>query len=898
MEIQIIDTKVLTGPNYWSVKHSRLIQMKMDLGAYEYKPTNQLPGFKERLVQLLPGLFKHRCSPGYEGGFLERMTEGTWLGHVIEHVALELQSLSGMDVAFGRTRSVINNPGIYHVVFAYTTPKAGIYAGQAAVEIVQAVALNKDCLLVKHLHTLKKIAAEEKWGPSTNAIAEEATKRNIPVTRLNKGSLIMLGQGIKRKMIWAAVADNTSGVSIDIAGNKQLTKELLMAAGIPVPKGSTVKSSAGITAAVRSVGLPVTIKPVSANQGKGVTTRLYCWQSILEAFENARKYAEETMIEQHIEGYDYRLLIVNFKLIAASLRLPASVTGNGRSTIQELIDEKNKHPWRGTGHSLPLTLIETDEETHRLLQSQQLTFQTVLPPGKALQLKNAANLSKGGSAIDVTDLVHPDNRKIAEQAARLLNLNICGVDIISKDISVPFYENNAAILELNASPGLRMHLFPSEGQPRNVAKPIVDLLFKPGDNGRIPIVAITGTNGKTTTTKLTAHIMTQAGRRTGHTTTDGIYINGEKIMKGDCSGPRSAGVVLKDPTVEWAIFECARGGILREGLGFDNSAISIVTNIANDHLGIDDIHTMEQMARVKQVVPLSTCPEGYAVLNADDPFVYAMKAAISCNIALFSTNGFTEALAAHSLNGGLVAFTENQHLLVKEGSEVKIAVALSDIPLTENGSMKFMIQNVLGATLAVFISGIGATQIINGLRTFLPGPEQNPGRMNHFTIGKAHVIIDYVHNIPGIEAVHEYLAQTSFSRKTGIISATGDRKEEDIIAFGRWAAKTFDFIIINEQHVSRGRSNAALTALLYKGIKREMPALPVATVYGEAPALEYALNNACAGELIFAAIDNIESVIQFINTLQAQSAASSFAKQPQLYSLSIPESIAPIELLK
>ncbi|MBP9933627.1 MAG: cyanophycin synthetase, partial [Chitinophagaceae bacterium] len=633
--MKILEIKVMKGPNYWSVRRHKLVVMLLDLEDLEQKPTDKIPGFLERIKNMFPTMFSHRCSEGVEGGFFTRVEEGTWMGHVIEHIALELQTLAGMETGFGRTRST-SKEGVYHVVFSYIEEEVGKATATASVEIARRLVEGEDFDINGFIQELREIREKVRLGPSTGSIVTEAIHRGIPWIRLNKNSLVQLGYGMNQRRIQATVASTTSNIAVEIACDKEDTKNLLEAAEVPVPRGRIIYTEEELEAAIKRIGYPVVLKPINGNHGRGATTNIKDWGSAQLAFEIAKKHSRAIICEKFITGYDFRLLVINYKFICAARRTPACVTGDGKSTLQQLIDAVNADPRRGYGHEKVLTQIKVDAVTEKILADKELTLDSIIPKGEELMLKPTANLSTGGTSTDVTDFVHPNNIFLAERIARIIGLDICGIDIMAPDLSTPLEENGGAVLEVNAAPGFRMHIEPSEGLARNVAEPVIDMLYPPGSSARIPIIGITGTNGKTTTTRLTAHLVKSMGHKVGFTTSDGVYIQNQMMMKGDCTGPISAEFVLKDPTVDFAVLECARGGILRAGLGFHRCDIGIVTNISADHLGLGGIDTVEQLARVKSVVVQSVMPEGFAILNADDDLVYKMREGLECHVAFFS----------------------------------------------------------------------------------------------------------------------------------------------------------------------------------------------------------------------------------------------------------------------
>jgi cyanophycin synthetase len=864
--MEIIEIKTLRGPNYWSIKWQHLIEMKLDLGKYEYLPTNEIEGFGDRLKSLMPSLYSHHCSIGTEGGFFERIEEGTWLGHVIEHVALEMQSLAGMDCGFGRTRSA-ENIGVYHVVFAYLSENAGKYVAKSAVDLVEALAEGHEYPVQQDIQLLKEIYEQEKLGPSTQSILDEAKKRNIPFKKQDINSMVILGQGKNQRIISATVADSTSNIAVELVQDKHAAKQVLKEAYVPVPEGTTIEREDEIQAALANIGFPVVVKPLDGNHGRGITTGLSTYKEVVAAFFLAKQVSEKIIIERYIKGQDYRLLVIDFKFQAAAKRTPAKITGNGFSTIQQLIDKENSNPNRGIDHEQLLTTIKVDENTKSILSKHNLTLDDVLPFGYSLILKDTANLSSGGTAEDVTDLIHQDNIFLAERTARLMNLNICGIDLIANDISVPVTPENGAVLEVNAAPGFRMHQFPSAGTPRNVAAAVLDMLYPDGMSSRIPITAVTGTNGKTTTTRLLAHLAMTAGKKVGYTTTDGIYLNNNLISKGDCSGPGSAAVVLRDPMVDYAVLECARGGILRSGLGFDRCNISIVTNVSEDHLGIDGISNLEKLARVKSIVPETTFEDGYAILNADDDLVYNMKENLSCNIALFSIDLSNQRLATHCASGGVAAFVDNEWVVVSRGYFKTRFLKVKDIPLTLEGKSECMLQNTLAAVLAATLSGFSLDTIQSGLKSFFPSPQLNPGRMNIFHISHNKLIVDYAHNVGGFQQIQKFLGKEKVTSKTGIIGVPGDRRDQDIVAIGELAAEIFDEIIIRHDINGRGRTKEEVTELLLQGIRHNKYNKPVRIVSDEKEALESALHTAPPGSLIFVSCENVHEVLNYVEEL-------------------------------
>lgn len=864
--MKILDIKVMRGPNYWSIRRHKLIQMRLDLEELEQFPTNKIDGFGERLQKLFPTMFSHRCSIGTPGGFFKRVEEGTWMGHVIEHIALELQTLAGMACGFGRTRST-GKEGIYNVVFSYMEEKAGVYTAKASVRIAEALIAGNEYHLAEDIQNLREIREEERLGPSTGCIVDEAIARGIPYIRLNRHSLVQLGYGMNQKRIRATIASTTSSIAVDIACDKEETKNLLEAAEIPVPRGRIVYSEEGLKEALERISYPIVTKPVDGNHGKGATTNINNWEDALRGLEAAKKYSRGVIVEKFITGQDHRVLVINYKFVAAAIRKPASVIGDGKSTIQELIDITNEDPRRGYGHEKTLTQIKVDEFTLDMLAKANLTLESVLPKGEEVFLKPTANLSTGGTATDVTDMVHPDNIFMCERIARIIGLDICGIDIMAENLTEPVKDNGGAILEVNAAPGFRMHIDPAEGIPRNVAEPVIDMLYPPGSSARIPIIAVTGTNGKTTTTRLMAHMVKTMGYKVGYTTTDGIYIQNQLMMRGDCTGPVSAEFVLKDPAVDFAVLETARGGILRAGLGFHNCDIAIVTNIAEDHLGLQDIDTIEQLTRVKSVVPASVLPGGYAILNADNKYTVSMAKECVCNIAYFSMDENNPLIKEHISKGGLAAIYENGYVTICKGTwKIRIEKAVN-IPLTFGGRATYNIANVLPTLLAGFIRNFKIEDMRVALQTFIPGPVQTPGRMNIFRFKNFELMVDYAHNTAGFEAIGEMLSKID-ANHVGVIAGVGDRRDEDTIALGRQAAKMFSEIVIRQDKNLRGRTEDEIIELITRGIKEVDPNKKVTSFKRETDAIDFAIKNARKGTFLTICSDVVPAALDQILALK------------------------------
>jgi cyanophycin synthetase len=867
--MKIVETKVLRGPNYWSVRRNKLIQIRLDLEEMEQSPTNRIPGFLERLKKLLPSMYSHRCSVGTSGGFFERVEEGTWMGHVIEHVALELQTLAGMNTGFGRTRGT-GKEGEYYVVYSYMEEDAGVFAGEAAVRIAAALAAGNDYELEADIQTLREIREDTRLGPSTGAIVDEAAKRGIPFIRLNKQSLVQLGYGVHQKRIRATIASTTSNIAVDIAGDKEETKNLLDAAEIPVPSGTIVRSEEDLQDAIDSFGYPLVLKPVDGNHGKGATTNILNWEQAVKALQEAQVYSRSVICERFITGFDFRVLVINHKFVCAALRTPASVVGDGEHPVQWLIEQVNKDPRRGFGHELVLTQITVDNFTRKMLTDVGYTLDTIPAKGELVLLKPTANLSTGGTSTDVTDEVHSANIFMCERISKIIGLDICGIDIMAPDLREPVTENGGAVLEVNAAPGFRMHLEPTAGLPRNVSEPVINMLFPKASSGRIPIIAVTGTNGKTTTTRLTAHICKSVGYKVGFTTSDGIYIQNNLMMRGDCTGPVSAQFVLKDPTVDFAVLECARGGILKSGLAFQHCDIAIVTNVSADHIGLGGIDNIEQMAKVKAVVPETVFPHGFAILNADDDLVYAMRKGLDCNVAFFSMDENNPRIKEHCEDGGYAAVFENGYVSILKGTWKIRVHKVADIPLTYSGKAVHNIMNTLPAVLATYLyTNITIDDIKQALRTFIPSDVQTPGRLNLFQFKKFQLLLDFAHNPAGLHHLGEFINKIDATPKVGIITGTGDRRDEDIREIGKISAKYFDEIIIRQDGSLRGRAADEIINLLLEGINEaKKDGLPVTVIESEQDAIMYAYDNATQGSLVTLLADKVDTSLELIKRLK------------------------------
>ncbi|PSB12831.1 cyanophycin synthetase [Pleurocapsa sp. CCALA 161] len=852
--MRILQTQTLRGPNYWSIRRNKLIVMQLALEELTEKTSDQIPGFYEGIIKVLPSLIEHHCSRGHRGGFLERIKEGTLMGHIVEHIALELQELAGMPVGFGRTRET-STLGVFNVAFEYVEEQAGRYAGRAAVRLCQSIVETgtySTAELEQDLRDLKELHASSALGPSTETIIKEAEARKIPWMWLSARAMLQLGYGARQKRIQATLSNNTSILAVELACDKEGTKNILGNAGVPVPRGTLIEYLDELEQAIADVGgFPIVIKPLDGNHGRGITININSVEEAEAAYDLASDASKtrSVIVEQYYQGNDHRVLVIDNKVVAVAERVPAHVIGNGKNTIKELIDLTNQDSRRGNGHDNVLTKIIVDQTSLAVLKKQGYDLDSVLPTQAVAYLRATANLSTGGIAIDRTDEIHPRNIWLAQRVAKIIGLDIAGIDIVTSDISKPLDETKGVVVEVNAAPGFRMHAAPSYGLPRNIGASVLEMLFPDQTPSRIPIVAITGTNGKTTTTRLTAHIYRQTDKVVGFTATDGIYIQEYLVEQGDNTGPYSASAILKDPTVEVAVLETARGGILRSGLAFESCDIGVVLNVAADHLGLGGIDTIEQMAKVKAVVAETVKADGHAILNADDPLVAAMAEKLNCNVAYFSMNPDNPIIIEHARRNGLAAVYEHGYLSILEGKWTLRVEKAINIPMTMGGKAPFMIANALASCLATFAQGVDIEQIRQGVRTFQMSSEQIPGRMNLFEVEDYQVLIDYAHNPHGFKAVGDFVRNWQGS-KIGVVGGPGDRRDEDLVLLGNIAAQIFDQILIKEDKDPRGRQPGEVADLIKKGIYQITTDKSHEIILDETEAINKALNQAQKNSLV------------------------------------------------
>jgi cyanophycin synthetase len=851
----------LRGPNLWASFPS--LEVELDLEALKGRTSDQIPGFNERLIACLPSLMEHWCSAGERGSFFECLRSGTDLAHVLERVTLELQSLSGSDVSFGRDRET-STEGIYQIAVEYEEEELARACLGVARDLCLAAVEGRPFDMEAELRRLRDLAYDVRLGPSTWAIVQAARTRGIPYRRLNQASLVQLGQGARSRRILTAETDRTGAIAEAVAQDKQLTRALLKAVGVPVPEGRRVENADDAWEAAQSLGPPVVVKPQYGNHGRGVATNLETEAQVRNAYAAACEEGSSILLEAFAPGRDHRLLVVGDRLVAAALREPAQVVGNGVSSIRQLVDEVNKDPRRSDGHSSSLSFISLDTIGLGVLSDQGLTPDSIPADGEVVFIRRNGNLSTGGTATDVTDRVHPDVAARAVDAARMVGLDIAGVDVVALDIGQPLEAQKGAIVEVNAGPGLRMHLEPSEGLSRPVGEAIVSLLFPPNENGRIPLVAVTGVNGKTTTTRLIAHILRATGKVVGMTCTDGIYIGERRIDARDCSGPRSARRVLLHPDVEAAVFETARGGILREGLGFDQCDVGVVTNIGQgDHLGLRGIDTLDQLARVKCTVIKAVAKGGSGVLNADDPLVAAMAADCPGTVVYFGRSAKNPVIAKHRDKGGKAAFIRELVLILAIGEREETLITLSRAPMTHGGKVGFQIENSLAAAAATWSLGLPLDRIREGLETFAGDMQQAPGRFNVIRNGDFTVIIDYAHNPSALAALVEATDAFLHQRRTLVFSGF-NRSDAEMVEMGRILGNGFDRVILFEDRGNRDRRDGELNGLIRRGLSTGSRVSEIVDTDDELGAIETALKTQGPGELLVIGTEVMEDSLPFV----------------------------------
>ncbi len=870
--MKILSTNVFVGPSIYA--HFPVIRHVLDLGVLEEWPSARLgDSFIDPLLEHLPGLTEHGCSYREPGGFVRRLREddGTWLGHVMEHVALELQCVAGLDVSFGRTRST-GEPGQYNMVFQYKDEAVGRESSRLALALLHHLlpknlkpsdAPTKDWDFEDERDTFIRYAQRRALGPSTASLAAAAEERGIPWLRLNRYSLLQFGHGKYQKRIQATVTGATSNIAVELASDKEETNAILRDLGLPVPKQRLVYSSREAKRAAERIRYPVVLKPLNANHGRGVSVNLTTPEEIEVAFEKAREHGRTVIVESHIQGFDHRLLVVNGELVAAAKRVPGHVVGNGKNSVAELVDIVNEDPRRGVGHEKVLTRLEFDHQADRLLEELGYTRETVPEDGEIVYLRSTANLSTGGTSIDVTDIIHPDNREMAVRTIKAVGLDVGGVDFLTTDITESHHDTGGAICEVNAGPGFRMHVAPSEGTPRDVSGPVLDMLFPPGSPSRIPMAAITGTNGKTTTSRMLAHIWKLAGYTVGLSSTDGVYIDGQLTVEGDMTGPVSAKMILRDPSVDAAVLETARGGMLRSGLGFSYCDVAACLNVSSDHLGLRGINTLEDLAEVKRV-PIEVAKDT-AVLNADDALCLKMADYTEAeHLCYITMNPGHTLVKEHIRSGGRAVVLEQGfkgHMITIYDNGNHIPLLWTHlIPATLEGRALHNVQNAMFAGALAYSLGINLENIRHGLRTFDTTFFQAPGRMNVFDEHPFKVILDYAHNPAAVKTMCDVVDRLDVEgKKILVLSAPGDRRDEDVNEIGHVAAGHFDAYVCRSDDNPRGREHGEVPKMLKNAlIEKGVEADAIHVVPDEQEAMDTALRLAAAGDLVMAFGDDVK----------------------------------------
>lgn len=865
--MKIHSIRTIAGPNIY---HDRsVLVMTLDLESLAQISSKEISGFTERLVQTLPGIAEHRCSPGYPGGFVERLQRGTYFAHIIEHIALEMSGPAGIDVGYGKS-IYDGREGLYKVIVRYKAEAAMKYLLEAAVDIAQKLVDHQSIDIQAIITQGMKLAEEEQLGPSTQAIVDAAVEKNIPWQRLNHRNLIQFGYGKNRKLIQASTTTDTSDISVDIAQDKNLTKNMLAMVGIPVPNGTVVYSIQEALEALTQFQCPLVVKPDDGHQGQGTTLHIMTTNQMRKAFDFAKEYSNTIVIEEELKGYDYRVVIVGNKMVAASRRVPAHVFGDGKSTILKLIEKENLNPLRGEGHIKPLTKIEIDESLISYLHRQGTSLDKIPEDGVRVCLRQTANLSTGGIAYDVTDSVHPDIQLICQRAARVIGLNICGVDIMAEDISLSPASQQIGIIEVNAGPGIRMHHYPAFGKPQNVGRAIIESMYPNAQDARIPIIAITGTNGKTTVTRMIAEMIISTDKMVGYTTSDGIYQNHSKIADGDTTGANSARIILCDPGIEVAVLETARGGIMRRGIGFDWCDVGVITNIQPDHIGQDGIETLDDILKVKLLIAERVRPGGTIVLNADDEALASIPETLQLkdrNIVFFSTQEANVVMMKHIAKGGRGFYVQNNNIVEDDGKSKKIIADVTDIPLTYQGTALFQISNVLASIAACRAYGMKIAELSKTLKSFVPN-QHNLGRANLYRVRNGFFILDYGHNPQALHSISEMVHQWNVPRFTGVIAAPGDRSDEMIRMSGQIAAHAFDRVIVREDADLRNRKPGE-TASLLCGVISENPRVHCTVILSAQKAFERAVDDLVDDEVVAFFYDNFVETKEMLRRFDA-----------------------------
>lgn len=858
--MRIDNFRIFQGRNIFA--HKKCIKMSVDLEGYSEVPTKDIPGFNYKLLKIIPELNEHRCGIDEEHGFRKRLEEGTYLAHVCEHIILSIENSLGVDACYGKAREISGDK--YYIIYEYLYKNTGVAAGKIAVNLINSLIKGKEYNFNETIEDLKKILKREEIGSSTLAVISEAKKRGIPVTRIGDNSIFQLGYGKYSKIIEATISYNTKAVAVDISCDKILTKEILKNQCLPVAEGGIVRSPLELFIEAKEIGYPIVLKPCYGNQGKGVFINIKSEKEAINAYNILSKKYDNIMIEKNITGKDFRICVINGKAIAVSEKIPPYVVGDGVSTVVELIKNINKDSVRGEGHEKPLTTIKMDEELKSCVSKHSYRLDSILPKGEKLIIRGNGNLSTGGKAVDCTDIICQDNINICERAAKAIGLDVCGIDICCEDIGKPIDKSGGAILEVNAAPGIRMHHYPSQGKSRNVASAIVDMMFN--NYKSIPVVSVTGTNGKTTTTRLIAHILGKSGYNVGMTTTGGIYVNNKCICKGDTTGYYSAKTILANRDVEAAVLETARGGIIKKGLAYDLADVAVITNITEDHLGIDGIHTMKDLAYVKSLVGEAVKKDGYVVLNADDLVSISIINRIKSTIIMFSKNNDNPVLRKNINSGGYGVYIRDNIMYVEKTEKIVPIAKVEDIRISLDGKLTYNVENAMAACAAAVGLNIDCSIIRKGFKTFYGDFSFNPGRFNMYDLNGVKVVLDYGHNIEGYKAVIKGAKNLKYNRLVGIIGVPGDRTDESVEKIGSIVGKNFDYVYIKEDKDRRGREIGAIARILKVGVaKSGFDMNKVEIILDEKEALEKAIDTAKQGDLIIIFFEELDPLIKLLN---------------------------------
>lgn len=857
--MKIDSYKVFKGRNIYS--HKKCIRLNVDLEGYCETPSKDINGFNDNLVIMLPELEKHRCGIDEDRGFIKRLTEGTYLAHITEHIIIALHNMLGVEISYGKSREISGDK--YYIIFQYEYENTALEAANIAVDLINSLIKRHSFDLNSRFNKLKETLVSEQLGVSTLSICSEAKNRGIPILRIGENSIFQLGYGKYSKTIQATMGSDTSAIAVDIAQDKLLTKEVLSMHFVPVAKGMKVKCKEDVIAGAKDIGYPVVLKPQFGNHGNGVIANIKNDEELLYSYDLLAEKHKDLVMEKYLSGRDYRICCVNGEIVAVSERIPPYIIGDGVSSIEKLIYDINKDTRRGEDHEKELTKIKIDDTLIAYLKQKKYSLDSVLAKKEKLNLRDTANLSTGGFAIDCTDLICEENIEMCKRAANAIGLDICGIDLICEDVSKPVGKGGG-VIEINAAPGIRMHHNPYMGTKRNIAGAIVDYLFKDTPKS-MPLVSITGTNGKTTTTRLIGHILSIAGYTVGMTTTGGIYVDGKCIFKGDTTGPDSALAILTNKKVDAAVLETARGGIIRNGLAYDLADVSVITNITEDHLGIDGIETMEELAKVKALVGEAVRPDGYVAINGDDKMSLSIISRLKSKLIIFSKNKDNSVMRANIKNGGYGIYVDKNNIIIQKGNDIEKLIDINNIGISMRGILKYNIENAMAASAAAVGLGIDYNNIRQGLTSFYCNQEQNPGRFNIYNVNDIMVVLDYGHNIEGYKCVLDGLQHMEHNRLIGVIGVPGDRLDRDIIEVGKCAGENFDYIFIKEDEDRRGRTPGIVADLLEKGaLISGMPEINIEKVLSEKEAFGTALDFAEPKDIVIVFFERSEPLLDVI----------------------------------